>query len=180
MLHNHRPAVQHDNNHVRRLSSIQGGIIKTSKGSHPHEEDLDPQDWDAMRALGQRILDDLLETLQAVRQRPAWQPMPPAAKKHFTTPVPWEAQDPQAIYEEFKEYILSYPVGNTHPRFWGWLFGSGTLIGAFAELLAAGMNTNGGDLDNHSAIHVETQVVNWLKETLGFPASASGLLTNGC
>ena len=133
-----------------------------------------------MRALGQRILDDLLETLQAVRQRPAWQPMPPAAKKHFTTPVPWEAQDPQAIYEEFKEYILSYPVGNTHPRFWGWLFGSGTLIGAFAELLAAGMNTNGGDLDNHSAIHVETQVVNWLKETLGFPASASGLLTNGC
>jgi aromatic-L-amino-acid decarboxylase len=150
------------------------------KGSHLHEEDLDPQDWDAMRALGQRMLDDLLETLQTVRQRPAWKPMPPVAKAHFTTLVPWEAQDPQAIYDEFKEYIMPYPVGNTHPRFWGWLFGSGTLMGAFAELLAAGMNTNGGDLDNHSAIHVETQVVNWLKEMLGFPASASGLLTNGC
>ncbi len=150
------------------------------QGNQPYEEDLDPQDWDTMRELGERILDDLLETLQTVRQRPAWQAMPPAAKAHFTTPVPWEAQEPQAIYEEFKEYILPYPVGNTHPRFWGWLFGSGTVMGAFAELLAAGMNTNGGDLDNHSAIHVETQVVNWLKEMLGFPASTSGLLTNGC
>jgi aromatic-L-amino-acid decarboxylase len=144
------------------------------------EEDLDPQDWESMRRLGHQMLDDLLETLQGLRQHPAWQPMPALAKARFTAPIPWEAQDPHAIYEEFKEFVLPYPVGNTHPRFWGWVFGTGTLMGAYAELLAAGMNTNGGDLDNHSAIHVETQVVNWLKEMLGFPATTSGLLTNGC
>jgi aromatic-L-amino-acid decarboxylase len=144
------------------------------------EEHLDPQDWDAMRELGHAMLDDLLDYLQGVRQRPAWQPIPPDAKAQFTAPVPWEAQSPAAIYEEFKQFIMPYPVGNIHPRFWGWLFGTGTVMGMYAEMLAAGMNTNGGDLDNHSAIHVETQVVNWLKEILGFPASASGLLTNGC
>jgi aromatic-L-amino-acid decarboxylase len=144
------------------------------------EEDLDPHDWDAMRQLGHSMLDDLLDYLQGIRQQPAWQPIPPEVKAQFTAPVPWEAQDPAAIYQEFKQFILPYPLGNIHPRFWGWLFGTGTVMGMYAEMLAAGMNTNGGDLDNHSAIHVETQVVNWLKEILGFPASASGLLTNGC
>jgi glutamate/tyrosine decarboxylase-like PLP-dependent enzyme len=42
------------------------------------------------------------------------------------------------------------------------------------------MNTNPGDLDHHSAVHVEKQVLDWLKEMLGFPPSASGLLTSGC
>jgi aromatic-L-amino-acid/L-tryptophan decarboxylase len=147
---------------------------------HPYEEDLDPQDWEAMRRLGHQMVDDMLDSLQGVRQRAAWQPMPAEAKARFKAPLPREPEDPQEVYKEFKEIVLPYPVGNTHPRFWGWLFGSGTVMGAYAELLAAGMNTNGGDLDNHSAIHVETQVVNWLKEMLGFPPSTSGLLTNGC
>jgi aromatic-L-amino-acid decarboxylase len=144
------------------------------------EDNLDPHDWESMRELGHAMLDDMLDYLQGIRQQPAWQPIPPEAKAHFTSPVPWEAQDPGAIYQEFKRFVMPYPLGNTHPRFWGWLFGTGTVMGMYAEMLAAGMNTNGGDLDNHSAIHVETQVVNWLKEILGFPASASGLLTNGC
>ena len=42
------------------------------------------------------------------------------------------------------------------------------------------MNTNTGGLDHHSANYVEKQVIEWLKEMLGYPASASGLLTSGC
>jgi aromatic-L-amino-acid decarboxylase len=151
-----------------------------SEGNKAFEEDLDPQDWDAMRELGHSMLDDLLDYLQGIHRRPAWQPIPPEAKAQFTTPVPWDAQDPAAVYQEFKQFIMPYPLGNIHPRFWGWLFGTGTVMGTYAEMLGAALNTNGGDLDNHSAIHVETQVVNWLKEIMGFPASASGLLTTGC
>jgi glutamate/tyrosine decarboxylase-like PLP-dependent enzyme len=76
--------------------------------------------------------------------------------------------------------VLPYPVGNTHPRFWGWVLGTGTASGALAELLAAAMNTNTGGLDHHSAVYVEKQVIEWLKKMLGYPASASGLLTSGC
>jgi glutamate/tyrosine decarboxylase-like PLP-dependent enzyme len=76
--------------------------------------------------------------------------------------------------------VLPYPIGNIHPRFWGWVFGTGTVLGALAELLAASMNTNSGGIDYHSANYVEVQVINWFKEMLGFPASASGLLTSGC
>jgi glutamate/tyrosine decarboxylase-like PLP-dependent enzyme len=84
------------------------------------------------------------------------------------------------VYQDFRENVMPYPIGNIHPRFWGWLFGTGTVMGAFAEFLAAIMNTNSGDLAHHSALHVERQLIDWLKEMLEFPTSASGLLTSGC
>ena len=94
--------------------------------------------------------------------------------------LPLDPQDPGEVYEEFQEYILPYPIGNIHPRFWGWVIGTGTVFGALAELLAASMNTNTGGLDHHSANYVEKQVIDWIKEMLGFPSEASGLLTSGC
>jgi glutamate/tyrosine decarboxylase-like PLP-dependent enzyme len=144
------------------------------------EETLDPEDWDSMRALGHRMVDDLLDELCRVRERPAWQHMPEEAKSHFEAPLPRDPQSPEEIYGEYLEYVLPYPVGNTHPRFWGWVIGTGTVFGAMAEWLAAAMNTNTGGLGHHSANYVERQVIAWLKEMLGFPASASGVLTSGC
>ncbi len=133
-----------------------------------------------MRALGHRMVDDMLDTLRAVGEQPAWQHMPDEAKSHLDAPLPLEPQPPEEVYGEFLEYVLPYPVGNIHPRFWGWVIGTGTVFGAMAEWLAAAMNTNTGGLDHHSANHVERQVIAWLKEMLGFPASASGVLTSGC
>ncbi len=146
----------------------------------PIEEDLDPEDWEAVRAVGHRMLDDMLDYLRDVRRRPAWQHAPDQVKAHFKGPVPLDPQPLEAVYQDFLANVLPYPVGNIHPRFWGWVFGTGTVSGAFAELLAATMNTNSGDLDNHSGIHVETQVLNWIKDALGFPAVASGQITSGC
>jgi glutamate/tyrosine decarboxylase-like PLP-dependent enzyme len=146
----------------------------------PPEETLDPEDWEPIRALGHRMLDDMLDYMKTVRERPAWQHAPDQVKAHFNRPLPLDPQPPEEIYEEFLENVLPYPIGNIHPRFWGWVFGTGTVLGALAELLAASMNTNSGDLDHHSAIHVEKQVIDWFKEMLGFPTSASGLLTSGC
>ena len=79
------------------------------------------------------------------------------------------------MYEDFLQDVLPYPVGNIHPRFWGWVIGTGTVLGAHAELLAGAMNTNTGGLDHHSANHVELQVIRWLKQIFRFPESASGL-----
>jgi len=145
------------------------------------EETLDPKDWEAMRLLGHRMVDDMLDYLKTVRERPAWQHAPPEVKKHFSAPLPLEQQPPEQVYQEFLENILPYPVGNIHPRFWGWVFGTGTVLGAYAELLAGAMNIGAsGGLAHHSAIHVEKQVLVWFKEMLNFPASAGGLLTSGC
>src|SRR5262249_8454967 len=59
------------------------------------------------------------------------------------------------------------------------VMGTGTPTGALAELAAAAMNNNLSGLES-SAVHVEAQVLRWLKELMGFPREASGLLTSGC
>jgi len=146
----------------------------------PSDLTLDPDDWESMRALGHRMIDDAFDSMAAIHESPAWRRMPDEAKAHFTGPVPLDPQSPDEIYEEFKEYVLPYPVGNTHPRFWGWVIGAGTPLGALAEFLAGAMNTNTGGLDNHSANHVERQVIDWIRQMLAFPTTASGVLTSGC
>jgi glutamate/tyrosine decarboxylase-like PLP-dependent enzyme len=69
-------------------------------------------------------------------------------------------------------------MGNIHPRFWGWVEGTGTPFCMLAEMLAAGVNPDLGAGD-HVANYVEAQVLDWLKEMLGYPAEASGLLVSG-
>ena len=56
--------------------------------------------------------------------------------------------------------------------------GSGTVTGALADFLASVMNSNLGG-GNHVANLVEAQVVNWMKDMIGFPKDASGLLVSG-
>lgn len=143
------------------------------------EESLDPEDWGEMRALGHRMIDDMMSYLESVRERPVWRHAPDEAKTHFKKPVPLDPHPAEDIYQEFLDKILPYPIGNIHPRFWGWVIGTGTVMGALAELLAGFMNTNTAGGDHHIATHVEKQVVDWIKEMLGYPASASGLLTSG-
>jgi len=128
------------------------------------EETLDPQDWSEMQVLGHQMLDDMLEYMQTMRERPPWQHAPDEVRSNFKKPLPLDPQPPDEIYKEFLENILPYPIGNNHPRFWGWVFGTGTAMGALAEFLAATMNTNSGGLAYHSANYVENQVINWIYE----------------
>src|SRR5574340_1566493 len=87
------------------------------------EETLDPQDWDATRALGHRMVDDMMDYLQGVRERPVWKPVPQADKADLKQPLPLEPQPLEGVYAEFLEHILPNPMGNIHPRFWGWVIG---------------------------------------------------------
>jgi glutamate/tyrosine decarboxylase-like PLP-dependent enzyme len=144
------------------------------------EETLDPEDWDSMRVLGHRMVDDLLDQLKDLKNRPVWQHAPESVKRHFDNNMPYDSQDPEGIYGEYLEYIQPYLMGNNHPRFWGWVVGTGTVMGAFAELLAAGNNSPSGIFSYISANYVERQVMDWCKTMLGYPADASGLLTSGC
>lgn len=142
------------------------------------EETLDPQNWDEMRALAHRIVDESIAYARDVRERPVWQPMPERAKAAFDRPLPSGPTPVGQVYETLVESMLPYPMGNIHPRFWMWFMGSSNFTGALGDFLAAvlGSNLGGG---NHAAALIDDQVVNWCKEMLGFPESASGTLVSG-
>jgi len=111
------------------------------------EESLDPKDWAEMRRLGHRMVDDAMDYLERVRERPVWRPVPEAAKKALRAPLPIEGKDAATVYEEFRRDVFPHAMGNIHPRFWGWVIGTGTPFGALADLMASTMNPNigGGD-----------------------------------
>jgi aromatic-L-amino-acid/L-tryptophan decarboxylase len=142
------------------------------------EMSLDPDDWESFRVVAHSALDDAIEFLRTARQRPVWQPTPAPVRIALDAAVSTSDQNLESVYQEFKDLILPYSTGNTHPRFFGWVHGTGQAGGIVAEMLAAAMNANCGGRD-HVAIHVERVVLGWCKELFGFPAQASGLLVSG-
>jgi len=141
-------------------------------------ETLDPENWDEMRALAHRMVDDAITYIQTVGERPVWQAVPDEVVAQLDVPAPTKPAGAPAVYQEFLKNIFPYPMGNIHPRFWGWYMGNGTILGALADFLAAIMNPNLGG-GNHVANRVEEQVINWMKEMIGLPRDASGLLVSG-
>ena len=140
--------------------------------------DLDPENWDAVRALGHRMFDDMLDWLVTSRERPVWQLMPAEKRAELRVPLPAAGTDLEGIYADFQRLILPYGAGNEHPRFMGWVNGGGTAAGLLAELLVAVFNPNCGGRD-HAAIEVERQVIAWAAEAMGFPKQAGGVLIAG-
>ncbi|MFX0085514.1 MAG: pyridoxal phosphate-dependent decarboxylase family protein [Candidatus Hodarchaeota archaeon] len=142
------------------------------------DETLDPKNWEEMRKLGYKIIEDMVKHLENIREEPVWQPIPLEVKDNFRELVPKEGQKIEKIYDEIKEIMVPYTLGNTHPRFWGWVVGTGTLFGAFGDFIASALNQPSGGLE-HIANYVERQVIEWVKEMLGYDQQASGLITRG-
>ena len=139
---------------------------------------LDPADWQSFRAQGHRMLDDIVDYLEHIRDRPVWQPIPETVRDRFRLPIPTAPSELAAVHDEFMQHILPFAVGNAHPGFMGWVHGGGNPAGMLAEMLAAGLNANLGGRDQ-VPIEVERQVVQWVRQLFGFPETASGLFVTG-
>jgi len=144
----------------------------------PTQNALDPSDWHDLRAQAHRMLDDILDYTEHIRERPVWQRIPRSVRDAFRQPIPQKPADLASIHNTFMRDILPYSVGNAHPGFMGWVHGGGTPVGMLAEMLAAGLNANLGGRDQ-IPIEVERQVVRWVRELFGFPDIASGLFVTG-
>jgi glutamate/tyrosine decarboxylase-like PLP-dependent enzyme len=142
------------------------------------ERTLDPQDWSALNELGHRMLDDLFYYLETTRQRPVYTKPTATAIASMQQPVPELPQDASSVYEDFFKHVLPFNTNNIHPRFWAWVQGGGTPFGMLADMLASGMNAN-VSIGDSMPMHVEKQVLDWSKEMMGFPETASGLLMTG-
>jgi aromatic-L-amino-acid decarboxylase len=142
------------------------------------EESLDPADWEQMRRLGHRMVDDMMDYLQKVRERPSWKKIPDEVLVDFQQPLPQMPRRAEDVYEDFVNQVLPYNKGNVHPRFWSWVEGGGTPFGMLADMLASGMNANLA-IGNHAPVYVERQVLDWSKDIFGFPRTAGGILTSG-
>ena len=146
--------------------------------SSDRSQTLDPQDWDELRAQGHRMLDDMIDYVAGIRDRPVWQPIPDSVRARFRADLPRQPSELDDVYREFTDFVVPYSMGNVHPGFMGWVNGGGTVVGMLAEMLAAGLNANLGGRD-HVPIEVERQIVEWMRQAFGFPKGATGIFVTG-
>ncbi|MCJ7423148.1 aminotransferase class V-fold PLP-dependent enzyme [Candidatus Bathyarchaeota archaeon] len=143
------------------------------------EETLDPADWNAMRALGHRMIDEIMTYLQEAREHPVFQQIPEEISTKLNEPLPVEPQGAEKACEDFLNNVLRvYQTMNIHPRFWGWVIGTGTPMGMLADMLASGMNHN-VEAAYTVPYQIEMKVLDWLKDMLAYPKDACGLLVSG-
>jgi glutamate/tyrosine decarboxylase-like PLP-dependent enzyme len=152
-------------------------LRETQLESEPSQT-LDPQNWGEVRALGHRMLDDMIDHVATIREQPVWRPIPDTVRARFRDGLPRAPSELSDVYREFSDFIAPYATGNVHPGFMGWVHGGGSVVGMLAEMLAAGLNANLGGRD-HVPIEVERQIVAWMRELFGFPEGASGIFVTG-
>jgi len=142
-----------------------------------HPLALDPATF---QRLGMRAVEIATAHLEGVPAERVFTLMTPETRQSLLDqPFPDGATLPDMILDRFRDEILPFPMGNGHPRFFGWVNAPPAPMGVLAELLAAAMNPScaGGD---HAAIYLEHAVIRWIMELVGFPTEGSmGLLVSG-
>ncbi|MEO3808984.1 aminotransferase class V-fold PLP-dependent enzyme [Sphaerisporangium sp. B11E5] len=132
-------------------------------------------------------MDELLDAarlaaahLSAVPGGPVWRPVPGEAAAWLTgQPLPERGAPLGDLLGVIRDRVLPYPMGNGHPRFFGWVNSPPSPAGVLAAPLAAAMNPScaGGE---HAGALLERTAVRWLAELTGFPhPPGGGLLTSG-
>jgi aromatic-L-amino-acid decarboxylase len=136
--------------------------------------DLPPEE---VRRLGRLAADAVAEHREKLLERPVFGKIGPDASL-FAGALPEEGRPFEEVLDFVREHVMPFPMGNSHPRFFGFINATADPVGIHADYLAAAMNPNcwGGD---HAAIHVESQVMRWLASIVGFPDTAEGILVSG-
>src|SRR5688500_5812378 len=80
---------------------------------------LDP---DELRRLGYRAVDLMADHLAGLTDGPVFQPMSPYERLALLDgTLPAGPTAPDAILDQIRDQVLAHPMGNGHPRFFGWI-----------------------------------------------------------
>ncbi|MEV4289757.1 pyridoxal-dependent decarboxylase [Nonomuraea bangladeshensis] len=133
-----------------------------------------------LRAAGERAAALVAAHLAGVPDGPVWQPVPDGERAWLSgQELPADGRPLDDLLDDVRAHVLPHPMGNGHPRFFGWVNSPPNPAGVLVEPLAAALNPScaGGD---HAGPHLERAVVRWLAELTGFPhPPGGGLLTSG-
>src|SRR5438128_1330938 len=140
-------------------------------------------DWDPdrARAFADRAVDLWEEFLKRLPSLPVAGPWKAEeVAEGVRRPVPEDGLSDDELFEYLRALAFDWSMYPGHPRFMAYITGSGTVPGAPADLLAAGLNMNlGGWRLSPSGTEVELALIRWFADQFGLPASAGGLLVSG-
>ena len=139
---------------------------------------LDPE---AMRRLGYRTVDMLVEHLaDPARQPPLRVATPAEMQERLSGDVPAAGREFDAILAELQEHVLPFVAHWGHPGYFAFIPGSSTFPGALGDFIASALNIDAGSWTWGSGpSHIELMVLDWFKDWIGYPPEAAGVLLSG-
>jgi glutamate/tyrosine decarboxylase-like PLP-dependent enzyme len=139
---------------------------------------LDPQ---TMRALGHRVIDDLVDRLEALPSAPLEPPRSRAELERALRGSPPRAGRAAAeVLEWLQREVLARSIPLDHPRFFAFVSSPSNFISVLADTLTAGYNVFTGTwLAGSGPTMLEIVTVEWLRDTCGLPATGGGMFTSG-
>lgn len=136
---------------------------------------------DEFKRLGYRVIDIISDYYASIGELPVFPNITsPELAEVFRESLPGEGQDPDDIVDEWESKVLEYATHLGSPRYFGFVNGSGVMIAALADALAASVNMNsGGWKAAPSATEIEIRTIAWIAEMIGYPVDCGGLFTTG-
>ena len=144
----------------------------------PDKLALPPEDF---RAIAGAAVDFLVSYFESLETRPVVVPTTSRAiRQQIDEPLPAAGSDFGLLLDTVRDVISQYSRHSAHPRMFGYVASPGTAVTALSHMLAAGMNINVTAWRSAPpAADLERLTIDWLKEMLGYPATAGGLLLSG-
>jgi aromatic-L-amino-acid decarboxylase len=139
---------------------------------------LDPE---RMRELGYRVVDMLVERQAGLDSSPIIQR---ATREEMEARLPQAApagpMNVERLLEQLSDDVLAFSSRVDHPGYLAFIPGTGTWPGALGDFIAAATNVYAGSwLEGAGPSQLELIVLGWFKAWIGYPQSASGILTGG-
>ncbi len=132
-----------------------------------------------MRRIGYATVDALVEL--ARHRAPVLRTATPAEMRdRIGGPAPEHGRPYDDVLATILADVLPYRSVLTHPGYFAYVPGSSTWPGAMGDLLTAAVNLDVGNwMESAGPSQLELEVVGWMRDWIGFPADAGGLLVSG-
>ncbi|MDP2480158.1 MAG: aminotransferase class I/II-fold pyridoxal phosphate-dependent enzyme [Candidatus Palauibacterales bacterium] len=140
--------------------------------------DMDPE---TMRKLGHAVVDRVVDRWAGLAgSRAGRTATRREMEERLREPLPKAGQPIEPLLERFWSDIEPFSMRSDHPGFFAFIPSSPTFASVLGDWLASGCNLFQGTwLESAGPSEVELVVLDWLKECVGLPAQAEGLLTSG-
>jgi glutamate/tyrosine decarboxylase-like PLP-dependent enzyme len=133
------------------------------------------------RSIAAAAVDFLASYYQTLESRPV---LVPTTSREIRALIDEPLPQAGAVFEDLldtvRNVICQYARHSAHPGMFGYVSSPGAAVTAVGSMLAAALNINVTSWRSApSGTDLEHLTIDWLKQMLGYPAQAGGLLTSG-
>lgn len=136
---------------------------------------------DTLRRAGHASVDRMADYVETVAARPVSTPRSPAeVARRFAAPLPRTGRPAEEVWEQVWATVVDDAIHFAHPMYMGHQVAPPLPHAVLADALASLLNQSVAVREmSPSGSFVEAETIRWLRELIGFPATADGTFVSG-